>query len=78
MDVTDPGDVIVHGSDTSEFISADSHSEEEPQYSSEQARNTNCDSSSDGNGTCRARGERVSRPPPRLTYDHIGQPSSYP
>lgn len=44
MDVTDPGHVSVHDSETSsgskssEFISGDSHSEDDSKYSSEQAK----------------------------------------
>ena len=74
---------------SSEFLSADSRGDpdEDPSESPELAEiSDNADSnhsdrdsdSSDDDGNPMLRERRVSRPPGRLTYDHMGNPSAYP
>ena len=90
MNNPDPVHITLRDSDSlselsSEFRSADSRvdSDEEPSESSELAEisdhadsnHNDCDSDDDGNRMLRER--RVSRPPARLTYDHMGNPSAY-
>jgi hypothetical protein len=85
-EVTDPGHVTVSDSErprsrsSSEFVSAESNGEEDSSDSVGQTRSTDdADGDSSGDdGTHRRRRLRVSKPPSRLTYDHVGQPSAYP
>ena len=91
MDNPDPVHITLRDSDSlsehsSEFLSADfrGDSDEEPSESSELAEisdhadSNHSDRDSDDDGNLMLRERRVSRPPARLTYDHMGNPSAYP
>lgn len=90
MDDPDPAHITLQDSDSlsehsSEFLGADSNGDqdEDPSDSSEildrvNSHHSDYDSDSDDDGDRVLRGRRVSRPPARLTYDHMGNPSAYP